>query len=591
MTASDPLAIALLALAIVRVAALFVFAEMLARSRTAGHVMLVGGWLLLAAGPLAALWISLNTPLYPSAVAAGLTLVVAGALSYFRPIPLRFAFGASAAAGTGTILASLVSPALGGIAGTGVQAFVSLFVIAALLTGRATLKKKAPVSYNWLIAVSLAGAAHALGFVFIYPGATHPLAVVATAGLSLIVLLYFLRLEGELAERALVESTERFRATFEQAAVGIAHVDPDRHFVRVNQRFCDQVGYSREELLGGLTVAELTHPDDRADSADFIADIISGRVHDSTIEKRYLRKDGSAYWGSVTVSAVRTPDGDLDYLIAVIQDANERKALEVELVRYRTQLEQLVAERTADLMSAYEDLDAANRAKSDFLAKMSHELRTPLNSIIGFTAIMLAGHAGSLTEEQTRQLSMVKYSGEHLLSLVNDILDIERIESGNEQVLPEQFDLCLLLDEVCSLLRPLAAERGLTLAFACEGEILCTTDRLAVRQIMLNIVGNAIKFTDLGSIEVRTHVEGETLAVDVRDTGRGIAPEDIGRIFEPFTKGSPPQQAALEAGTGLGLSIARSLAGLLGGRILVTSTPGVGSTFTLELPREFKPAT
>ncbi len=588
VTAYDPLTIALLALAIVRVTGFIVFADMMVRNRTSSHLLLVIGWLLLTAGPLAALLIAPDTPLFPGAATAGLILVVAGALSYFRPIRLIFAFGLAATSGLAIILTSLAKPSPAGIVGAGIQALVLLAAIAALCAGRATLKSRAPASYGWLMLVSILSAAHALGFVFVYAGPKNPLAIIATATVSLIVLLFFLRLESELAEAALVESTERFRATFEQAAVGVAHVSPDQHFVRVNQRFCDQMGYSREELLGGLTIVDVTHPDDRAASIAFVSGIVAGKLREHTMEKRYLRKDDTQFWGCVTVSAVRTPGGDLDYMIAVVQDANERKALEAELARHRTQLEETVTERTAHLMAAYEELESANRAKSDFLAKMSHELRTPLNSIIGFTSLMLAGHAGPVTEEQSRQLSMVRYSGDHLLELVNDILDIERIESGNEQVHPERFDLCDVLVELCALVRPLATERELTLTLECEpGDIVCTTDRLVVRQIMLNLLGNAIKFTDVGSITVGVHDVDETVTIEVQDTGRGIAEEDIERVFEPFTKGGQPRQAALESGTGLGLSIAARLARLLGGRISVTSAPGEGSTFKLMLPRVY----
>ncbi|PKQ20339.1 MAG: hypothetical protein CVT66_05630 [Actinobacteria bacterium HGW-Actinobacteria-6] len=587
LSTQDPLSIALLALAVVRTVSFFVFADAWRRARSSAHLLLAVGWFVLAIGPISALIFGASTPTFPAAAGAGMVLVTAGAMQYFRPLNPRLALTLALAAATVPLATSAVNPSVAGIIGTAEQAAVLLIAMGALVLGRERLQAIAPRSFGWLILVCAAGALHALGFIFIYARSPDPLSMLGTLMLSTIALLFFLYLEVELAERALVKSNERFRATFEQAAVGIIHVDQNQHFLRVNRRFCEMTGYSREELLGNLTVADVTHPDDREISVAFLARIASGEREDLTIEKKYLRKDGSAFWGAVTVSAVRKRDGSPEYLIAVVRDVTERKQLEAELAAHQTHLEELVTERTENLWAAYRDLERANRAKSDFLSKMSHELRTPLNSIIGFTSLVLSGLAGPLNEEQELQLGMAKDSGNHLLSLVNDVLDIERIESGCEEMLAERCDVCSLIEDVVERVRPLAENKNITLTMECDiRDPLCYTDPQAIRQIMRSLLDNAIKFTDVdGHIGITAHATPDSLSIEVRDTGSGIAQEDIQRVFAPFEKAGAPQDAALVPGAGLGLSIASKIASLLGGTLSARSSLGVGSTFRLEIPR------
>jgi PAS domain S-box-containing protein len=516
-----------------------------------------------------------------------MVLVTAGAMQYFRPLSPRLALTVALAAAALPLAASGVNPAAAGMIGTAEQAAVLLTAAGALVIGRKRLKAVAPRSFAWLIVVCAAGALHALGFIFVYARSPNPLSTLGTLLLTTVALLFFLYLEVELTQRALVKSNERFRATFEQAAVGIIHVDPNQRFLRVNQRFCDLVGYSREELLGSRTVDDVTHPDERERSATFLAQVTSGEHGDYTIEKRYLRKDGSVFWGAVTVSAVRRHDGSLEYLIAVVRDVTERKQLEAELASHRAHLEELVAERTKSLWTAYRDLERANRAKSEFLSKMSHELRTPLNSIIGFTSMILSGLTGPLNDEQEHQLGMVKSSGKHLLSLVDDVLDIDSIESGHEEMLAERCDVCCLIDDAVELARPLANEKSITLIINCDiPDSTCDTDPQAIGQVLRSLLDNAIKFTSSGGeVKVVAHTTPDSLSIEVKDNGCGIAEDDVERVFEPFEKAGAPRDAALIPGAGLGLSIASRIAELLGGALHVQSTPGAGSTFTLEVPR------
>lgn len=576
----------MLTLAILRVTSFVVFADAWRRTRTAAHLLLASGWLVLSVGALAAVLVSPRAPLFPAAAACGTVLLVAGVLEYFYPGHALGAYGVATVAMLLVLGSPFVVPGVAGTVAAAEQAAALIVMLAVLLTGRSAMRVTAPRSHRWLVVMAMAGTLHAAGFAFVYPDPLSAPAMAATFGINLLALLFILYLEDEMAEQELLASNERFRATFEQAAVGIVHVSADMRFVRVNQRFSEMTGYSREELLASMTVADITHPDDLEESASLISAVARSDVADAVMEKRYVRKDGSILWAATTVSSVRAEDDSLDYFIAVIRDITERKHLEAELRAQRARLEELVTERTQHLRAAYDDLDRANSAKSDFLAKMSHELRTPLNSVIGFTDLMLKGLAGPLTEEQERQLGMVRYSGEHLLALVNDVLDIERIEAGRDALIAERFDMCDLMDDVLGVMSPLAEERGLHLQLVCDGaDPVCDTDPQVVRQILINLIGNAIKFT--GDGEIRTVLVGEDghIRVEVADTGCGIEPADMRRIFEPFFKGGSPQDAALSPGTGLGLSISTGLATLLGGTISAASEPGAGSTFTLRFPR------
>lgn len=249
-------------------------------------------------------------------------------------------------------------------------------------------------------------------------------------------------------------------------------------------------------------------------------------------------------------------------------------------------LEILVDERTTELTASLEELAEANRVKDDFLASMSHELRTPLNSIIGFSGILSQGLAGPLNEEQQKQMAIIRESGERLLGLVNDVLDLSRIESGRVEVLVEEFDLVSLVTNMVETVGPMAEQKHLELSVrSIDPLIPMWTDREKVGQIVLNLLSNAIKYTEEGSVlvEVEPSRDGLAASVTVTDTGCGIQPEDIGGLFDRFATVRGLVRR-VEDGAGLGLSISRRLAMLLGGTLAVESTPGEGSAFTFRLP-------
>jgi signal transduction histidine kinase len=248
------------------------------------------------------------------------------------------------------------------------------------------------------------------------------------------------------------------------------------------------------------------------------------------------------------------------------------------------ELEDRVEARTAELHEMNATLDSALRAKSEFLSSMSHELRTPLNSIIGFSGTMLQGLAGPLTDEQGRQARMINASGRRLLDLVNGILDLSRIEAGEHRIDLGEWRLGDVGRDAVDTVRPLAQERGLQLTTDVpDPDVRLTTDGGMLHQILLNLLGNAIKYTDHGEVSLRAERSGEDVVFVVGDTGRGVSARDMERLFEDFFQARPADGGKSE-GTGLGLPVAARLATMLGGAITATSELGVGSEFTVRLP-------
>ena len=249
----------------------------------------------------------------------------------------------------------------------------------------------------------------------------------------------------------------------------------------------------------------------------------------------------------------------------------------------------LATEQTARLGAVNAELHRANQHKSEFLANMSHELRTPLNSILGFSQLLLEGDGGALAPEQRQDVEIISQNGRHLLSLINDLLDISKLEAGKAQLHRGEVDMAALVSECVDSVSSLAKTKHLELTGTVSEEVgTIFADGPKLKQVLLNLIGNAIKFTETGGVRVAVELQGTDLRVAVRDTGIGVPSEDVERIFESFQQGNSGMSGKYQ-GTGLGLAISRRLVEMHGGRIWVKSSPGQGSTFSFTIPQRAFP--
>ncbi|WP_020161836.1 ATP-binding response regulator [Cycloclasticus pugetii] len=270
-------------------------------------------------------------------------------------------------------------------------------------------------------------------------------------------------------------------------------------------------------------------------------------------------------------------------------DLEEEMAKQLQLKQHiellNADLERRVASRTKDLLSANQKLLEMDQIKSMFIASMSHELRTPLNSIIGFTGIMLQGMSGEITDEQAKQLGIVKKSASHLLTLINDVIDVSKIESGVVSITNHNFDLIELIKDVIQILSKACLDKQLTIRSNLPESFSCFSDKRRIKQILINLLDNAIKFSNEGEIAISLTQRESFFTVTFSDTGIGISDDDANKLFLPFSKLNPTQANNPRGkGTGLGLYLSQRLANKLGGQITMTSEPNKGSNFSLTLP-------
>ena len=332
------------------------------------------------------------------------------------------------------------------------------------------------------------------------------------------------------------------------------------------------------------------YPADREAVQHALDAALSGEA-DYSIDHRVLIPDGTVRVVHEAGEVTRDRNGSPLRVVGTVQDVTEARRAEEELGRYRHHLEELVQERTRELEARTTELARTNarleevdQHKSIFLASMSHELRTPLNSIIGFTSIMLHGMTGELGKEQRRQLSMVKNSANHLLSLINDLLDVSKLQAGKVRLSVQDFEFSDLVREVAEGFAPAIEKKGLAFRADVPKGITVRCDRRRLKQILLNLVSNAIKFTEEGSVTLRAGVtRGDTLEICISDTGIGMRSEDVKCLFAAFHQMDVSLTKERE-GAGLGLYLSKELATLLGGNIHVESEYGQGSEFTVVLP-------
>ncbi|SEM56719.1 PAS domain S-box protein [Bradyrhizobium sp. OK095] len=383
----------------------------------------------------------------------------------------------------------------------------------------------------------------------------------------------------------------RFSDSMIEAMPGIVYLYNDQgRFLRWNRNFEIVSGYSQHEIAT-MHPLDFFCGEEKLPLEQKIAEVFDrGEAY---IEATFLSRDGSRT--PYFFTGRRVIFEEMPCLVGVGIDVSERKQAERALRDLNESLERKVSDRTSELQTALARAEDADQIKSAFLANMSHELRTPLNSIIGFTGIMLQGLAGALNGEQTKQLGMVRRSARHLLDLINDVLDISKIEAGELEVNRKAFDLGSSIERIAALMAPMAQAKGLKLEVqALSKPCWMISDQRRVEQVLLNLVNNAIKFTDHGGVKLTIDAasqsippvavaQPELLHIHVADTGIGIKPEHLTTLFQPFRQ-IDSGISRQHDGTGLGLAICRRLAELLGGAIEVESEWGRGSIFTFKLP-------
>jgi PAS domain S-box-containing protein len=371
---------------------------------------------------------------------------------------------------------------------------------------------------------------------------------------------------------------------FGAMAEGAVITDASGTILWVNDAFCRISGYLRDEVIGANPRLLKSGVHDTAFYAAMWRQLINDGHWRGEIWNR--RKNGEVFPEEISMQALRGPNGRIRRYISIFSDITERKRNERELAAYREHLEELVRQRTEELTVARDQAEAANLSKSVFLANMSHELRTPLNAVIGFSKLMEDDPA--LPPDRQRNLKIINHSGRHLLTLINDVLELSKIESGKMEMRPEEVRLAELLEQVVEMVRLRAEEKGLALRLVADAlPPAVELDPGMLRQVLLNLLSNAVKFTEHGEIVVRvvarsTAPERAKLDFSVRDTGIGIAPADHERIFGSFEQVGPAHQG----GTGLGLTISRSYVRMMGGELALDSQPGAGADFrfTIDVP-------
>ena len=374
-------------------------------------------------------------------------------------------------------------------------------------------------------------------------------------------------------EEYLRKSEESLRRYFDQPLLGMAISNPDKSWQDVNSCFCKMLGYSHSEMLQ-KNWEEMTHPDDLALNTRYFNRALAGEIEGYVMDKRFICKNGDIIYTSISAQCLRNLDKSVNSFVVMVQDISDRKQAEAQLLRTNEQLAR------------------ATRMKDEFLANMSHELRTPLNAILGMTEALQEQILGSINEKQLKALQTVERSGDHLLSLINDILDVVKIESGQIELDCALVNVTALCQSSLTFIKQQAQKKSIQLEIKLPRNLPDQLlDERRIRQVLINLLNNAVKFTLEGgriTLEVTKQESQKSLHTNdwirfaITDTGIGIAPENIEKLFQPFIQ----IDSALNrqySGTGLGLALVKQIVELHGGKVGLTSELGVGSCFTIDL--------
>ncbi|MBF2099113.1 MAG: response regulator [Gloeomargaritaceae cyanobacterium C42_A2020_066] len=373
-----------------------------------------------------------------------------------------------------------------------------------------------------------------------------------------------LRAELAAAQEACRQAEERYRNLFENVGEGIFQTTPDGHYLTANTALAKMYGYdSPEDLiatLGDISRQLYVDPGRRDEFIQLLSE--NDLVQD--FESRIYRRNGQVIWISESARAVRDNTGRVQCYVGIVKDITARK------------------QNQDGLRRAKEAAERANRAKSEFLSRMSHELRTPLNAVLGFTQVLLRDT--TLTPEQQENLEIIHRSGSHLLDLINDVLEMSKIEAGRQTLQPKDFDIYELLHSLEDMFQLRAETKGLQLLVDRRPDLpqFLQADERKLRQVLINLLGNALKFTTVGGVCLRVDHRAGRLYCEIEDTGPGITEEDIPQLFEAFIQTDVGQSVA--DSTGLGLPISQQFVRLMGGEISVRSQVDVGTVFLFGIP-------
>ena len=379
------------------------------------------------------------------------------------------------------------------------------------------------------------------------------------------------QLEAQIRERARTElalrdSEQRFRNILNTVPIGILYTDLGGQVRQANPQFCELLGYSADELAD-MRAQDFTEPEDWRAEAELLGQLIRGETTGYRMRKRYVARDGHRIWVQSVVSALRDEAGESRRIVGVAEDITEQL-------------------RLAESERARETAEAANRAKSDFLSRMSHELRTPLNAMLGFAQLLEMDQRSPLSPNQRPWVSQIQQAGWHLLEMINDVLDLSRIEAGTLRLQTQDIDLAEQVEASLALVAQEAQRRGLTLSHTLDPSARRVRgDSTRVRQVLTNLLTNAVKYNvERGSVRIMARVlkERGMVEVVVADTGLGMTSDQMAQLFQPFNRLGRERSA--REGTGIGLVISQRLADLMGGSLTARSVAGQGSAFMLRLP-------